>query len=120
MAGTPVRITIGETMLRGQLWDNATARDLVSLLPLTLTFADFNGFEKNAQLPRELSTDGVPPGDEPRLDDICYWAPGGSLFIPYGDIGFWNGIVRIGSFEGGSAEIADLPDGFTVTIELVD
>jgi len=48
----PIRVIIGDTVLTGRLWDNATARDLIAQLPLTLTFRDFNGVEKIAQLPR--------------------------------------------------------------------
>lgn len=61
-AGTPIRVTIGDTVLTGRLWDNATARDLIAQLPLTLTFRDFKGVEKTAQLRRKLSMDGVPAG----------------------------------------------------------
>ncbi len=118
--GTRVQVNIGEIALTGHLWDNATAEDLISLLPLTLTLADFNGSEKVARLPQKLSTEGVPPGDEPAVDDIAYWAPDGNLFFPYGDIGYWDGIVRIGRLDSGVAAIVDLPDGFTATIELAD
>jgi hypothetical protein len=57
---TPIRVIIGDTVLVGRLWNNATARDLIAQLPLMLTFRDFNGVEKIAQLPRKLSMDGVP------------------------------------------------------------
>jgi hypothetical protein len=62
---TPIRVIIGDTVLTGRLWGNATARDLIAQLPLTLTFRDFNSVEKIAQLPRKLSMDGVPAGDDP-------------------------------------------------------
>ena len=48
---TPIRVIIEDTVLIGRLWDNATARDLIAQLPLTLTFRDFNRVEKIAQLP---------------------------------------------------------------------
>ena len=46
--------------------DNATSRDFVSLLPLTLTLDDYNGTEKISDLPKKLSTRGVPEGITPR------------------------------------------------------
>lgn len=76
---TQIRVTIGDTVLTGRLWDNATARDLIAQLPLTLTFRDFNELEKISQLPRKLSIDGVPAGDDPFPRDIGYYAPAGDL-----------------------------------------
>ena len=63
--GTAIRIIIENTILTGRLWDNPTARDLIAQLPLTLAFRDFNHVEKIAELPRKLTMNGVPPGDDP-------------------------------------------------------
>jgi hypothetical protein len=115
--GTPIRITFGETVLTARLRDNATARDLAAQLPLTLTFSDFNNVEKIAPLPRELSLEGVPEGDDPVVGDIGYWSSDGNLVFYYGDVGFWNGIVRIGEFDGEMDAIERQSDDFSVTIE---
>jgi NAD(P)-dependent dehydrogenase (short-subunit alcohol dehydrogenase family) len=115
--GTPIRITFGDTELTAWLYENATARDLAAQLPLTLTFRDLNDVEKTAPLPRELSLDGAPEGDDPVVGDIGYWAPDGDLVFYYGDVGFWNGIVRIGEFDGEMDAIARMSDDFDVTIE---
>jgi hypothetical protein len=45
-AGTPLRISFGDTELTARLHDNATARDLAAQLPLTLTFRDHNDVER--------------------------------------------------------------------------
>jgi hypothetical protein len=115
--GTPIRITFGDTVLTARLHDNATARDLAAQLPLTLTFRDLNNVEKTAPLPRELSLDGAPEGDDPVVGDIGYWAPDGDLVFYYGDVGFWNGIARIGEFDGDMDAIERQSDDFSVTIE---
>ena len=115
--GTPIRITFGDTELTARLHDNATARDLAAQLPLTLTFGDLNDVEKTAPLPRELSLEGAPEGDDPEVGDIGYWAPEGDLVFYYGDVGFWNGIVRIGEFDGEMDAIERRSDDFGVTIE---
>jgi hypothetical protein len=62
----PIRVSFGDTTLTARLTNNPTALDLLSQLPLTLTFRDFNQVEKIADLPRPLSTDGAPPGSRPR------------------------------------------------------
>jgi hypothetical protein len=115
--GTPIRITFGDTVLTARLYDNATARDLAAQLSLTLTFSDLNNVEKIAPLPRELSLEGAPEGDDPVVGDIGYWAPDGDLVFYYGDVGFWNGIVRIGEFDGEMDAIERQSGDFSVTIE---
>lgn len=116
--GAPVAITvtIGGRAYRATLADNPAARDLAAQLPLTLTFADYNRVEKIATLPRPLTTQGVPAGADPEVYDIGYYAPTGDLVLYYGDVGYWNGIVRLGAVPDGMPEIALQPDGFTATI----
>ena len=115
--GTPIRISFGDTVLTARLHDNATARDLAAQLPLSLTFSDFNNVEKIAPLPRKLSLEGAPEGDDPAVGDIGYWSPDGNLVFYYGDVGYWNGIVRIGVFDGEMDVIERQSDDFSVTIE---
>ena len=117
---TPIRVSIGDTVLTGRLWDNATARDLIAQLPLTLTFRDFNGVEKIGQLPRKLSMEGVPAGDDPLPRDIGYYNPSGDLVFYYDDVGYFNGIVRIGQFDGSVDAIASQTGDFTAMIELAN
>ena len=117
MDETPINITIGETVVTARLTDNATARDLVTQLPLTLTFGDFNHVEKIATLPRRLSTEGAPAGSDPDIGDIAYYAPSGNLVFYYGDVGYWNGIVGIGQFDTTMELIEHQADNFQVTIE---
>jgi len=116
--GTPIRITFGDTELTARLHDNATARDLAAQLPLTLTFRDHNNVEKTAPLPRELSLAGAPEGHDPAAGDIGYWAPDGDLVFYYdSDAPFFNGIVRLGEFDGGMDAIERQGGDFSVTIE---
>jgi hypothetical protein len=116
--GTPIRITFGDTELTARLDDNATARDLAAQLPLTLTFRDHNNVEKTAPLPRELSLEGAPEGHDPGAGDIGYWAPDGDLVFYYNsDAPFFNGIVRMGEFDGEMDAIERQSQDFSVTIE---
>jgi hypothetical protein len=114
---TPIKITIADTVMTARLADNATARDLAAQLPLTLTFKDFNQVEKVATLPRRLSMGAVPAGADPDIGDIGYYAPSGNLVFYYGDVGYWNGIVRIGRFDTTMELIEHQVDNFKVTIE---
>lgn len=118
--GTPVRITFGATTLAARLNDTSTARGLADQLPLTLSFRDHASQEKIAPLPRGLPLDGVPEGDDPIPGDIGYWVPDESLVLYYGDVGFYNGIVRIGTFDGDRDVLERQSDGFQVRIERAD
>jgi hypothetical protein len=116
--GTPIRITIGDTELTARLDDNPTARGLAAQLPLTLTFRDHNNVEKTAPLPSELPVEGAPEGHDPVAGDIGYWAPDGDLVFYYdSDAPFFNGIVRIGEFDGDMTVIEGESQDFSVTIE---
>ncbi|MGP4046260.1 cyclophilin-like fold protein [Streptomyces sp. 2A115] len=118
--GTPIRITMGETVLTGRLFDNASARDLIEKLPVTVEFSDHLNMEKTGPLPEELSTEGMPEGEDPSPRDIGYYAPGGDLVFYYGDVGYHDGILRIGQFDGDMDAIADQEDGSTARVELAD
>jgi hypothetical protein len=120
VGGTPIKVTFGDTVLTARLADNATARDLADQLPLTLIFKDFNKVEKIAKLPRPLSMQGVPKGDDPDIRDIGYYQPSDDLVFYYGDVGYWNGIVRIGRFDNTMELIEQQDHDFRVTIERTD
>ena len=113
-----VRITVADQTITAQLADNPTAQDLIDQLPLTLTFRDFNQVEKVAELPRPLTMNDVPAGDDPDINDIGYYAPSRSLVFYYGDVGYWKGIVRIGQLTNQDIELIERqPDGSQVTIQ---
>jgi hypothetical protein len=75
-----IELVIEVTELRGTLNNSAAGRDFASLLPLTLTLADFHGTEK-INLPRPLSTEGAPAGTAASAGDITYYAPWGNLAL---------------------------------------
>jgi hypothetical protein len=117
-AVTDIRITVNDQTFPAQLADNPTGRDLIEQLPMTLRFRDFNRVEKIANLPRPLTMEGVPAGDDPEINDIGYYAPSGDLVLYYGDVGYWNGIVRIGRLNAEDMSLIERqPDGFQLMID---
>jgi hypothetical protein len=115
---TTIRITVSGQTITAQLADNPTAQDLASQLPLTLSIRDFNRVEKIAGLPRPLTMDGVPAGDDPDINDIGYYAPSNNLVFYFGDVGYFNGIVRIGQATAQDMELIERQeDGAQITIE---
>lgn len=63
------------------LEDNSAARSLLSQLPLTLTFEDYNGTEKISYLPEELDLSDAPASCDPDVGTLAYYAPWGNLCI---------------------------------------
>jgi hypothetical protein len=110
-----IRIETAETALTATLDDTEAARDFASLLPLTLTLEDYAATEKIATLPRKLTTRGAPPGADPDVGDLAYYAPWGNLAIYYRDFGYSAGLVKLGRIDGG-VEALRRPGNLRVTI----
>jgi hypothetical protein len=100
------------------VWDTPTGAALVEQLPLTLTFEDLGGQEKDGHLSEELTMDGLPAGDDPEVGDLGYYAPWGNVVLYYGDVSYWDGIARIGRIDGDVNLIAEQSGDFTATLEL--
>jgi len=114
-----IRLTLNGKTMTATLIDNATARDFLSLLPMTLTLDDYAETEKISYLSRKLSTAGAPAGSDPSVGDITYYAPWGSLAIFYRDFGYSRGLVQLGRIDSG-IEALNLPGPLKATIERVD
>jgi hypothetical protein len=115
-----IRIVFGAEAVTVRMHDNATSRDLLTLLPLRLTFKDYASTEKVADLPRRLSTEGAPPGSDPSVGDFAYYAPWGNLAIFYRDFGYSSGLVVLGAIESGIEKLARMSGDVVVTIERVE
>ncbi len=113
-----IRLTINGKAMTATLSDNATVRDFVSLLPMTLTLEDYEATEKISYLPRKLSTAGAPAGSDPSVGDITYYAPWGNLAIFYRDFGYSKGLIQLGRIDSG-IEALNVPGSLKVTIEPV-
>lgn len=118
----PIRLRLtfdgGEAVVA--LYDNAASADLLTLLPLEVSFEDYNATEKIATLPRSLTTAGAPDGFEPRVGDFAYYAPWGNLSVFYRDFRYSEQLVSLGVFESGLEEMTALSGSFTVNIEIFD
>jgi hypothetical protein len=121
MGATRVRFAVGEAEIIVRIADNPTSRDFVSMLPLTLEFADFNDMEKISYLPRELTTDGS-TGSPPANGDLIYFVPWGNLGFFYNaarrDASYDDQVIPIGTIESGDERLDDLESG-PVRVELI-
>jgi hypothetical protein len=79
--GPKIRIRIGRRTLTATVARDATARDFLSLLPLSLRMRDFLAQEKTAPLPRALAS--ATPRYRFSAGDIGYWPPGPDVVVYY-------------------------------------
>lgn len=80
--GTKIRIRIGRRTLIATVARNATARDFLSLLPLSPRMRDFQAQEKTAPLPRALARGGA-PRYRFSAGEIGLWPPGPDVVVYY-------------------------------------
>ena len=113
-----IRIEMNGNEITATLTDNATSRDFVSLLPLKLKLEDYGETEKIGYLPRKLSTEGAPPGSDPSVGDVSYYAPWGNLAIFRKDFRYSTGLINLGKIDSG-LESLNAPGSVEVTIDLV-
>ena len=109
-----ISITVNETTVRGVLQDSAATASLLAQLPLELSFEDFGGQEKIARLPAPLALDGMPTGGSAEAGTIGYYAPDQALVLYYDAVGYYNGIIPLGTFDD-VASVRDAP-AFTGTV----
>ncbi|WP_346958462.1 cyclophilin-like fold protein [uncultured Arthrobacter sp.] len=118
-ATTPIVIELQGRRIAGELDGSATSASLLAQLPLTLAFRHHGGQEKLAQLPVPLDLAGAPAGSEAAPLTIGYYAPDRSLVLYYRHVGYFNGIVPIGTYQDTNA-IENQADGFAATIRKAD
>ena len=95
-----IKIKVGTKTLLATLRDTATAKDFISLLPLTIQLKDYASTEKISDLPRKLTKEGAPAGADPSPGDIAYYAPWGNLAIYYRDSPHADGLIILGKIQG--------------------
>ncbi|MGP4669608.1 cyclophilin-like fold protein [Agrobacterium pusense] len=112
-----IKLSFGDRTMTATLYDNPSARDFASMLPLDLTIKDYGSNEKIAYLPRKLTAEGNGPFTNERPYDLCYYMPWGNLAMFYADYKY-PGLVRLGRFDDGY-EALHVPGEFPLRIERI-
>ena len=119
-AETPIVIEFNGQQVSGVLDDTAVSRSLVAQLPpLELSFRDFGGQEKIATLPRPLDLSEAPAGSDAPALTVGYYAPDQGLVLYYESVGYYGGIVRLGTFTD-SATLQAQGGQFTGIVRLAN
>ena len=112
-----INITVSGKTLIATVMDNPTAKDFVSLLPLTMSMEDLFKREKFGHLQKALSEKG-PRKNTYEVGDIAYWSPARDLAIYYHQDGESipaPGIIPIARINGGM-EAFNVPGSVKVSI----
>lgn len=115
-----IRIVMDSGEILVELDDHPGAQALYDLLPLELSFEDYNSTEKIAYLDDELATDGSPDNCDPEVGDLCYYIPWGNLCLFYQDFRHSESLVPLGTVISGAEMLEQLDTESTVTVESAD
>ncbi|HIW58236.1 MAG TPA: NAD(P)H-dependent oxidoreductase [Firmicutes bacterium] len=100
--------------------DNQTAADIISKLPATVTFEDYNNTEKICYMDGEVYVDDAARGCAPTAGDVTLFAPWGNIAIFYNDWSYSEDLIPVGRIESGLEALAAMDGDFTVTIDAVE
>jgi hypothetical protein len=118
--GQRIRIRMGDQTLTATLNNTEAARDLISMLPVSLNMRDHMRREKTGRLPGPLS-ERTHGNSTYEAGDLGYWRPGGNFVIFYLHDGLTipsPGIVPLGRVDSG-VDIFNVPGNVDVTVELI-
>lgn len=97
--------------------NNSKAADnLYKMLPLQLSFKDFNRTEKIAYPPRPVHEGLRSEGHKPAKGDLCLYAPWGNLCIFYRDYSMSADLFYLGRIEEGMELLENQKQDFAVKL----
>ena len=103
-----------------RLNDNPAAEALYEMLPLELSFEDFNSTEKIAYLTEEIPSDGSPDQCDPDIGSLCYYIPWGNLCFFYQDFRPSTSLIPLGQVESGTEFLERLDQAEIVAADTIE
>ena len=113
-----ISIAFNGQRMTATLYDNPSARDFASMLPLDLSIDNYSTNEKIAYLPRKLTEEGSGPFGNEAPGDLCYYTPWGNLAFFYEGYQYSSGLIRLGRIDG-SFEPLLVRGQFDLHIEII-
>ena len=111
-----INVIVNGKTLKATLYDNATTRDLILKLPLTIDMADLYDREMCYRFSEELEHDNI-QNRRYEVGEIIYWNPGHSLVFMYKQNGEKFAMQSVGKFDE-DISIFETTGDTKVTIEL--
>jgi hypothetical protein len=103
--------------------DTRAARAFAEMLPLRLTLHDPMGQAKSGRRPSAIDVVGAATDLDPKVGELCYWAPSHMVVILYDDLGQTvppPGLIRLGVVDSSLSSISTAGNRFPVRIETAD
>ena len=115
--GMQIEITVGDETFTANVHNTPAGRDLLAQLPQTVEMSDHGSVEKTGRLAFPLSLDGQPPGADPAVGDLGYYAPGNDLVLYYGHQSYYDGIIVLGRLDDtATTRLAEIDGDLTVSV----
>jgi hypothetical protein len=123
---TPIKITIGDVTVKGELFDTPCARAIANLLPIETRPNEW-GDEFYFSIPVIASLDETAT-DKVRVGDIGYWPLENALAIFFGKTPMSKGpepvpaspVNYVGRILGDATTLKEAKGSFKITIERLD
>jgi hypothetical protein len=122
ISGKRLRIVVGNTILTARLIDNETARDFLTLLPMTVKASDYVSREKYWHLPRALAARNERQNEYER-GDLGFWIPNNDMALFYNHDGSTlptPGLIVIAKIISGLEIFNSYPGSVELKIELTE
>lgn len=114
-----IRLIVDGQVATATLYDNPTAQDFATLLPLSLTLTDYARIERVSDLPRKLSTQGAPEGMAPEAGELTHYAPWSNLAIFIEPRSYSRSLLPLGKVNEGLSILAQ-PGPYRLRIERIE
>jgi hypothetical protein len=117
-----LKITVGERVLTAVVIDNETARDFLTLLPMTVRASDYISREKYWHLSRAITLKGERQNEYER-GDLGFWMPNNDMALFYNHDGSTlpaSGLVVVAKIVSGLEIFNRYPGSVELRIELAE
>lgn len=118
MAAT-IEIVVDDKVYNVELADHAAAQDLMSRLPMTLTFENFGQTERIAYLENALKLGNAPTSTTPVVGDFAYYIPWGNVCVFIKDFRHSSDLVPMGKMSEEATEAVRKSEDRPVTFRAI-
>lgn len=119
LGDTRIRFPWDDKEIIVRLIDNEAAKNLVSKLPLSLRFEDYEKRQKTGVIKGGLDVGNAPGECDCFVGDVNYYAPWKMLTFFYHDFGYAPDLTPLGTVESGLKYLKKIDQGVVVTVSLV-
>ncbi|MBM6928791.1 cyclophilin-like fold protein [Parasutterella secunda] len=118
MAAT-IEMVVDDKVYNVELADHAAAQDLMSRLPMTLTFENFGQTERIAYLENALKLGNAPTSTTPVVGDFAYYIPWGNVCVFIKDFRHSSDLVPMGKMSEEATEAVRKSEDRPVTFRAI-